>query len=455
MLLILFIIIACVSGQEDYEIYHANDIISLLEKTKVLDLNKVNIVGDLDISNIKNINYLILRNSIISDEINLNGINVYQGVNFFNTSFLSTANFNSTNFAGPVKFVNSTFERDALFSETNFNEETNFEYARFKGKLDIKKSKFKDKDANINFKETKFEGNSNFAEAQFEGIADFEKSTFKGIVNFNDSTFNKGCEFRDSEFNDSFFSKAKFADTADYENATFYGTANFISATFSKMANFNYASFMKDGIFDESFFGDIAKFNSFFNGAVDLRHSDINADFSAAIFHGDSNVNIAGSRLVYININYDYIRKPLPCERPLLMKLRGCYGGQKEIQDKISIRAAECTNCPAGDYGCQLYKYIEGIDKPAWTLKTILIFLIFNLIIFPLFYWRVGCLNELEKERITKIDYIYLSIACILSQKHGMFKRRCCRWAALLQFVLFTILLFLIALIIADNLKAS
>lgn len=481
---ILFILcVLCIfanhaGAQDNYEIYHASDIKDLLEQTKSFDLYRVMIVDDVDISEIRNINTIILTDSIILNNFDLHGVNIYLTADFTNTTFSSAANIEGTNFAGPVSFENATF-RDKLYaknakfkdrdSSSNFREAKfydaavftgvefeggpDFENAEFNGQLHLENAKFKDKDSSINFKGTKFYDAAVFTGVEFEGRPDFENAVFKIRADFTEAKFYRGCEFRASEFNDNSFSKTRFADIADYENATFHNTANFTSAVFLMKAKFNYASFMNDANFVGSSFGDTAGFKSFFNGFVDLRHSDINADFSTATFHNETNVNIAGSRLIYININYDYIKKPLPCERPLLMKLKECYGGQREIQDKISIRAADCTICPTGDYGCQLYKYIESIDTSTGMVEIIIVILFFNLIIFPLFYWKVGCLKELEKERINKVDYIYLSIASILSQKHDSFKTRCCRWASLLQFVLFAILLFLIALIIAKNLQ--
>lgn len=180
--LILFILVQHAFAQDNYEIYQANDIKNILEKTKTLDLQRVMIVGDLDISQIRNINNIILTDSIITDKFDLHGINIYLTADFTNTTFSSIANIEGTNFAGP----------------------TNFENAKFKDKLHIKNAKFKDKDSSINFRGTRFDDVAVFTGVEFEGYPDFENVEFNGKLYIDNAKFkNEGSSinFKRTKFN--------------------------------------------------------------------------------------------------------------------------------------------------------------------------------------------------------------------------------------------------------------
>jgi len=158
---------------------------------------------------------------------------------------------------------------------------------------------------------------SKYSKRTFVPICNFEDAIFIHEAQFHESTFISRANFHSAEFSDNaYFAGTRFADDADFSNAKFTQDANFSGAKFAQKADFNdtkftqnamftlaqfflstnfsAARFAKAAIFYMARFTQEEEFNSNRSIPKTRPHRIIapnRADFSNAIFAGDTNFN--------------------------------------------------------------------------------------------------------------------------------------------------------------------
>ena len=121
-------------------------------------------------------------------------ITIFEGANFWNTTFKGGAGFANVTFKKYADFGKTTFEQYADFRNATFERYTHCWGATFKGDAEdaglfeaIRRAVFRRR-------------NTNFANVIFKKYADFAKATFKGGVCFTNATFEGDTEFWDATF---------------------------------------------------------------------------------------------------------------------------------------------------------------------------------------------------------------------------------------------------------------
>lgn len=188
----------------------ASDIIKQINAGKSVEYSKVEIEGDLDLTDLEN-----RRVKRSSGWFNGNG-------DEFESSVEVSLKFTDCTFLGDVlayyhiERSNETyvahFEKDVVFRNCIFKIASEFKYSEFNGIASFEGSMFNEP---ANFKYAEFSNGPNFARVKFEDGADFkytefpretsfEKATFRGLANFKYTKFRsplnmEGVAFRGNE----------------------------------------------------------------------------------------------------------------------------------------------------------------------------------------------------------------------------------------------------------------
>ncbi len=463
--LILFNSVPCAEADEPKPI-QAKEVLEEIKENGVYENDHIIIENDLIISE-PSLNHLTITNSRVNGKFKLCRGTMENDLNLCGTKFNSTVKFEKMDFKNDVKFINSTFNSSVHFNDVNIVNSAEFENSGFNSSVDFNnvnigtKANFK----NCNFSEevsfnkfvisnavfdlTTFQKGVDFSITDFNGNSKFNNAKFFGAVEFNKTHFNNGMIFDDSifkqeaNFNDVIF-KGEDSDILSFDRTVFNDNLSFYAPILKKIASF-----------------DNAKINGYiiFSGPNGI----INANFNNTGFSNDSHVIIRGDDIDIDKVNIDekYIDTKNLSEKTFKQVLVQLTD-QDKFYGKLYQEFNDNFSKPPEGFILKLFfyfnKYIIRWSTMDGVINVFSIFFILNLFVFPLFYLIRRCLtgpaNNVEENSslMNRIyDCYYFSITNVLSQRSGELKRRQCSCAALFQFILSAMLLFLVAYILANR----
>ena len=149
----------------------------------------------------------------------------HKGVSFQGCEFQGKSHFKYAKFKGAADFKNTAYSSEALFKYAKFSMDSDFTAARFQGDANFKYVEFP---AAAVFSEAVFRGEANFKYAEFPMAADFEKAGFQGEANFKYAKFRAAAVFADAAFRRlANFKYAKFSQRPDFSGSDFAGSSDF------------------------------------------------------------------------------------------------------------------------------------------------------------------------------------------------------------------------------------
>lgn len=173
----------------------ASDIIKQINAGKAIEYSKVEIEGDLDLTNLEN-----RRVKRSSGLFNGNG-------DEFESSVEVSLKFTDCTFLGDVlayyhidrsgETYVAHFEKDVVFTNCIFNNASEFKYSEFAGVASFERSMFNEP---ANFKYTEFSSGPNFARVKFDEGADFKYTEFPRETSFENATFQGLANFKYTKF---------------------------------------------------------------------------------------------------------------------------------------------------------------------------------------------------------------------------------------------------------------
>jgi uncharacterized protein YjbI with pentapeptide repeats len=223
------------------------------------DFAESNLVGPIFIgTEFQKVNFSLTE--IESGEFNMTKIK--KNSNFIGTSILKTS-FTQAKFSEMADFTGAEIKKsdfiDTQFESVNFSESSQkvIEYVRtiFKKMANFERAKME----KIEFIQSKMEGNTNFSETNLEEIG-FGKTKFMNRANFTKAHISKKANFKFCEFKNVVFDDVRFKIKAEFNFAKF-GNASFKGTIFEE-SDFSNVEFGENGVFFNSEFKKVAKFNS-------------------------------------------------------------------------------------------------------------------------------------------------------------------------------------------------
>jgi uncharacterized protein YjbI with pentapeptide repeats len=187
----------------------ASDIIKQINAGKSVEYNKVEIEGDLDLTDLENRRKERSSSWSFGNESYESSVEV--PLKFTDCTFLGDvlAYYHIEN---SIETYVAHFEKDVVFSNCVFKIASEFKYSEFNGTASFEGSMFHEP---ANFKYAEFSNGPNFAGVKFDDGADFkytefpretsfENATFRGLANFKYTKFRsplnmKGVAFRGNE----------------------------------------------------------------------------------------------------------------------------------------------------------------------------------------------------------------------------------------------------------------
>ena len=184
----------------------SGDIITQINDGKNINYNNVEIIGQLDFTDLKNRTNKHTYGNWYSD----------------NDTYESTVEV-------VISFSNCTFPDDVIA------------YYHLERSGDTFIAHF---ERGVTFKNCTFKRASEFKYSEFEDVVDFTGSTFNRSANFKYAEFSQGPSFAEVKFEDGAdFKYTEFPRETSFKKATFYGLANFKYTKFSSPLNLENVSF--------------------------------------------------------------------------------------------------------------------------------------------------------------------------------------------------------------------
>lgn len=177
---------------------------------------------------------------------------------FRKAQFLNGANFDAATFHGQTDFAHAVFEGNSRFIEAMFRSSVSFQNVRIKDTLSLVGAIFRE---SVSFVQARFCCDVHFNKSSFEGSADFSHATFLDRAVYWRSEFHETVRFSSTEFRHSAdFNMTQFRAAADFMNCRFAGATYFFRSVFRKSSNFR--AIQVKGIFSlaESDFGRVPVF---------------------------------------------------------------------------------------------------------------------------------------------------------------------------------------------------
>jgi uncharacterized protein YjbI with pentapeptide repeats len=221
---------------QKFEIIEAKRIISQIKKGKPINIENVEIKGDLDFTKVgyfretkqnarvfietpisfknckfrgqiigfKEINDLAIASTFTKNFTFVDCV-FYQNINLNSTSINSVSDFSGSQFYGEVHFENSIFDKSSIFNKTIFAKECYFQNARFRSNLD--------------FSESIFNHNANFQGTDFYDLVLFRLAEFRESVDFSLCTYFKNASYNFCSIkNKGLFNNCRFEARLEFEN---------------------------------------------------------------------------------------------------------------------------------------------------------------------------------------------------------------------------------------------
>lgn len=253
----------------------------------ILNLNELNIrnaqiIGDLNLSNVRIIySSICIEDSIIEGHIDLSGVH----------------------FKGKIAFKNVTFYKDIRLISTQFDENLEIEGSSFLGDM--------------------------YLASLIKGYASFGGSIFKNI-NIINTRFNKGASFRKiTSIGDFYISDSIFLQPSSFQGSYFKSKSFFKNLVFMTEVEFKDVLFGDDAIFNNSIFEKDVNFNdSFFGGEVHLIEAKIlkNAYFGSDKFTPigvafSNKLDLTDAEFNRLFITWDVIKTNLNFNKSAIVRL--------------------------------------------------------------------------------------------------------------------------------------
>lgn len=358
---------------KEYNEIDAKIILNKIEKGEDINLENVSIRGEFNLNGLA-LNKTISEQSacgmkglkIVESNITITDSIFENKVDLSFTHFNKTLNFQDTYFLKNVFFSNVILN-DVSFTYTNFARETHFEC-------------------------TSFSGNYTY----------FNRVKFEDVVLFSNANFNHYVKFNASKFYGDFtlFDNVTFNDSVPFEYATFNNKADFTKTNFNRPVTFYYTKFYKVLFMDTNFrnetnfeyaiFDNLARFdNANFSNPVTFNYTKFNTvSFDNTTFKKINLKNTEYDKI--ININWSYFKSVLE------------YNGETYIRLIRNFR--ELEQFRDADYAYLKYKQMRELNSIPDLLREILeilsgygvlwhgilVNIIFVLILFSIFYDRIG-----------------------------------------------------------------
>lgn len=202
----------------------SREIIDRVNKGEPVAYRNAQIVGDLDLTQLKNQGVRGKDNTSQTFHVSL-----------VEVPFL----FTDCTFTGDI--ITTRQPEQANIYVTNFTREAKFQNCTFKGAGAFRHALFSDK---ITFDGSQFEQKADFMHAVFSTRPTFKRAIFTDEVNFRHTEFDKGVDFAKATFEQAIdFRHTGFADDVSFEQATFTKQADFSHAEFSTRAQWSGVSF--------------------------------------------------------------------------------------------------------------------------------------------------------------------------------------------------------------------
>ncbi len=190
----------------------ASDIIKQINAGRAVEYSKVEIEGDLDLTDLENrrskhssrwfgsndeYESTVEVSLKFADCTFLGDVLAYYHIERSNETFVAhfekDAVFNNCIFNNASEFKYSEFNGIASFIGSTFNEPANFKYAEFSSGPDFAKVKFDD---GADFKYTEFPRETSFEDATFRGFANFKYTKFRSPLNMKRVAFRGNEDFK-------------------------------------------------------------------------------------------------------------------------------------------------------------------------------------------------------------------------------------------------------------------
>jgi uncharacterized protein YjbI with pentapeptide repeats len=351
MLLVAVIAIIFWAGSANGSVFstvQAGEVLSQIIDGKPVRYDGVTVVGDLDLSSLKDPRMessFELVNSTISNAT-FDGVTFEKDAIFWGTTF-QNASFNKTTFSAQADLSNTTFGQ-VSFMGAVFNQPATFDGAKFCDSVSFVDSQFQ-KDANFNeahflgeadfnytgfayytyFSDAHFSKNAFFSDVKFQGPLDFFAANITGVANFFGSQFN-AASFSNSTFGGpARFGLTRFSGLSSFGGTIFTGEANFVLARFSDAAYFSFAHFKDKAIFGLVKFEDIASFqNVAFESQLNLKSAQISTLLlEKASFAKNSKINLNDSNFNRLKAPWDQIKHHVIYDPGVYLALIDNYRG--------------------------------------------------------------------------------------------------------------------------------
>jgi uncharacterized protein YjbI with pentapeptide repeats len=191
----------------------ASEIIRQINAGRSVSFTDAEIVGDLDLTDLRNRRNVGSSNNWFGSDSDLYESTVEESVSFVNCTFQGDVIAYYNNEWGNDTFI-AHFEGDAIFKNCTFRRASEFKYSEFSQRVDFSGSVFNHP---ANFKYAEFQDAPTFANTRFEDDADFKYTEFPRGTSFSSATFYGLANFK----------YTKFRTPLDIANISFRGQEDF------------------------------------------------------------------------------------------------------------------------------------------------------------------------------------------------------------------------------------
>ncbi|MEM6840631.1 MAG: pentapeptide repeat-containing protein [Bacteroidota bacterium] len=216
----------------------ADEIIRQINQGETVSYENVEIVGELDLTNLDNRE----RTQSSGGWLGIGGNDTYESaveapVSFVNCTFLDDVIAYYHDDGEDATFI-AHFEDNAVFRKCTFRQDSEFKYSEFSEDADFSASVFEEE---ANFKYAEFSAPPSFAQAVFEESANFKYAEFPEETNFTAVVFDDEANFKYAEFpRGASFEEAVFNDLANFKYAKFRTPLNMQNVSFNGNEDFKY-----------------------------------------------------------------------------------------------------------------------------------------------------------------------------------------------------------------------
>jgi uncharacterized protein YjbI with pentapeptide repeats len=202
----------------------SREIIDKMNKGESVEYQGAEIVGDLDLTQLKNQRLESRKNTSQKFHANLVEVPFHFTNCTFTGDIITTRqpeqpNIYYTNFTQDVKLLNCTFKGVMAFRHATFSDRVTCEGSQFKARTDFVHTIFL---ARPIFRAVTFPQATNFRHTEFKQGVDFTKAMFRGEIDFRHTIFPEGVSFKEATFErEADFTHAEFSARVDWTGVSF------------------------------------------------------------------------------------------------------------------------------------------------------------------------------------------------------------------------------------------